>query len=367
MITILILIQALLRDRGCNMEKMEEEAEDERAEWQLWAMLHTNLEIIKEDTEDYPKDITAKDLVDDDEDLLKFLLSRGSIRETLEISCKITITTSGRGFDKTITINKDSNILEKLCANPDGKKIRNNVNHTDRTIRKILRNDVGIEDFKNKIIKEADGNETLKNKIIKEAINNLYKMLSENERNEIDINASIMRSIKEFVMGTTTSGSRDKFDQTFIDTLSTAAFPRDGHLTFSEVAHALGGNPKTMKKFNKLKSVVVKHFDTGTYGEDDDIDVAMEKMIEQIMEDKYLQVNAAEDIDIFNTVAGQDINPATYFCPMGIEEDEVINIFTQANGDFTDNPKCQHCNQELSQHTPQQTHRMTRSFKLLLN
>ena len=185
---------------------MEEEAKDERAEWQLWAILNTNLEIIKGDTKSYPRDIIAKDLVGDDEYLLNFLLSKGSKhRDILEISCKIVITPYNRGFDRTITINKDCQILEKLCANPDAK-IRKNVNHKDRTIKAILKRDVGIENFKNKIIKEARGNEELKNKIIKEAINNLIKMLPENERNDMDTNASIISSIKEFVMGTTTSG-----------------------------------------------------------------------------------------------------------------------------------------------------------------
>ncbi len=84
------------------------EAEDERAEWPLWAMLHTNLEIIKGDTENYPRDTTAKDLVGNNEYLFNFLLKRGLRRETLQISCNIMITKSGRGFDKTITIHEDS-------------------------------------------------------------------------------------------------------------------------------------------------------------------------------------------------------------------------------------------------------------------
>ena len=54
----------------------------------------------------------------------------------------------------------------------------------------------------------------------------------------------------------------------------------------------------------------------------------MEKVIEEIMEERYLQVDCAEDIDIVNTVEGQDIDPTKYFCPMGIA-DEATKIFTQ--------------------------------------
>jgi len=32
-------------------------------------------------------------------------------------------------------------------------------------------------------------------------------------------------------------------------------------------------------------------------------------MIDEIMEERYLQVDCAEDIDIVNTVEGQDIDP----------------------------------------------------------
>ena len=159
-ITTLILIRALLRDRGYKIEKMEEEAEDERKEWQLWAVLNRNLRIIKGDTKCYPRDITARDLVGNDKYLLNFLFKRGRQRETVTILCNITITISGRDFDRTITLHENSRILDSLFSDPD-VKIRKNIDHKDRTIKQILKDDVGIEDFKNKINQAANGNETL--------------------------------------------------------------------------------------------------------------------------------------------------------------------------------------------------------------
>jgi hypothetical protein len=48
------------------------------------------------------------------------------------------------------------------------------------------------------------------------------------------------------VIGITTNGSRDAFDQTFIDTLGVAIY--DGSMSLTKVAHAIGGNHRTMSQ-----------------------------------------------------------------------------------------------------------------------
>ena len=106
-----------------------------------------------------------------------------------------------------------------------------------------------MENIKEKTGKNGDYNAQL----LIDISNRLDKQLPDTDKKNNEVNHSIVKSLKDHVIGITTNGSRDAFDQTFIDTLGVASY--DGSTSMYKVAHALGGNRNTMR-MNLRKSKI---------------------------------------------------------------------------------------------------------------
>jgi hypothetical protein len=121
--------------------------------------------------------------------------------------------------------------------------------------------------------------------MVKNLIFKLNQQLPVEERFDNDLNAAIICSIKDYVEGVTTSGSKSVFDQRFVDTLAVAAYPQNGAYSMRIIARALGGNRNTMNPYFNMK--VMKQFTRAE--EDDQHDEEIEETIEKLNEDQFLQ------------------------------------------------------------------------------
>ena len=116
-----------------------------------------------------------------------------------------------------------------------------NVNHGDQHVSKFVT--PLVNNMMTGINSKTGDNENLKDKYILKAIDSLEGNLKSKGKKKSDIiNSAIVKSLHNYVRGITSSGTRDKFDQNFINNLALAAYnPAEG-ISKSAVANALSYN-----------------------------------------------------------------------------------------------------------------------------
>lgn len=234
-------------------------------------------------------------------------------RKTNQLSaCNISFSGKVLGYEKTeiqLTFSGESRskIPEKYYHVKTRRSSAYNVNHEDRTVAKFV--NPLVDTMMAEIKSKAGDNENLKEKYILKAIDSLESNLNlqSDGRTNNKINKSIVDALHNYVSGITTGGSRDKFDQNFINNLAIAAYDPSGDISKTAVARALGGNRNTMGRLFSLQPLIYEQFNTLGKDEEEDEEETQE-LLERMEEEEFglgefdYNANFGVDEDILNKI-----------------------------------------------------------------
>ena len=229
------------------------------------------------------------------------------------MACNISFPSRSRGYEHTeiqLTLSGEnrSKIPETYYHVKTGRSSAYNVEHSDQHVRKFVTPLVNT--MMTEINSKAGDNENLKEKYFLKAIASLESNLHFKSDGQFNnkINKSIVDALNNYVCGITTGGSRDKFDQNFINNLAIAAYDPLGDISKTAVARALGGNRKTMGKLFSLQPYIYEQLNTLGKDEEEEDEEETQELLERIEEEEFglgefnYNGNFVVDEDILNKI-----------------------------------------------------------------
>ena len=309
-----------------------EEMADENHDSELWGEMNTVLESFLTEYNitimtSKKRPISSVDEKDDNNLRIKFIevfgredSAKGKIlwdfikRKTNQLSaCNIYFLEKVLGYEKTViqlTLSGEnrSKIPEKYYHVKTRRSSAYKVEHSDQHVRKFVT--PLVKTMMAEINSKADDNENLKEKYILKAIDSLESNLQKKSDGRIKnnrINKSIVDSLHNYVCGITTGGTRDKFDQNFINNLAIAAYNPSGGISMSAVARALGGNRNTMRDLFGLQPLLYEQLNTLDKDEEKD-EEETQALLERVEEEDFglgefeYNGNFVVDEDVLNKI-----------------------------------------------------------------